>query len=125
MRVWAALLACLVLAGCAMGNRDWRRASYRTTVELRDAGDGRCSDPAPYTSLRACLIHDAPYQLARDYRCKQLGSPEQTSEQARLIADYQLAAQMAYDGYPEWQVRAYFEAVRLGGWVSWHYGGCE
>ena len=118
-------VALATLVACATGNADWRRESYRTTVELRDAGDGRCSDPAPFTSLRACLIHDAAYETARRIRCEDREDLDAlASEQSRLAADYQLAAQMALDGYPEWWVEVYRVAVRVGGVWSWHWSGC-
>ncbi len=117
-------LALVLVVGCATGNRDWRRASYDTTVALRHAGDGRCSDPAPFVSFRVCLIHDAAYELARRARCTghELAL---ASEQARLAADLDLARGMAADGYPEWWVVVYFAAVRLGAWPTWHFAGCS
>jgi hypothetical protein len=118
-----ALLA-LLLGGCALGNAQWREESYQTTVWLRGAGDGQCSDPAPYTSIRACLLHDAAYSVARRQRCADLGDPGLASEQSRLIADLTLAQQMAMDGYPEAIVGLYYRSVRLGAWWTWHFSPC-
>jgi hypothetical protein len=112
-----------VLAACATGNADWRRESYLYGhLELQHAGDGRCSDPAPYTSIRACLVHDAAYEMARRFRCTDdpLGY---SSAQSRLIADLLLAANMAQDGYPQWWVATYYYAVRVGGIWPWYFGG--
>ena len=114
-------LAALLALGCATGNADWRRESYDTTVEWVGAGDGRCSDPAPFTSIRACLLHDAAYEIARRHP----ESAELSSEQARLVADLHLAAQMAADGWPEIWVWIYYHAVRLGGWWSFHFSSFE
>jgi hypothetical protein len=110
--------------GCATGNSDWRVEAVGTTVLLRDAGDGRCSPPAPFTSLRACMIHDAAYELARVSRCEGLGDDSLHSEQARLVADLVLAQQMAADGWPELWVGVYYRAVRLGSWWTWHFSPC-
>ena len=107
-----------------MGHQGWRDQAH-TTVVWVGAGDGRCSDPAPYTSFAACLGHDAAHELARQSRCD--GDPEgYTTEQSRLIADTNLASQMAQDGIPEFWVSVYYVAVRMGGWWSWHFAGdCE
>lgn len=121
---WAAAIAALaLLVGCATGNPDWRRRAT-ASVEWSWVGDGRCSDPAPYTSLVACMAHDSAYETARLARCNGW-DPELHSEQARLEADADLARQMARDGVPELWVSVYYVAVRLGGWRSWHFGGCD
>ena len=117
-----ALVAALAV-GCATGNAEWRRDSYDDTLIWVGAGDGQCSDPAPFTSLRACLLHDAGYELGRRSRCRE-DSEGYGSEQARLVADLVLAQQLAQDGYPEFWVMTYFWAVRLGAWPSW-YRACE
>lgn len=120
----ATALLVATVAGCAFGQAEWRRESYDTTVVLRGAGDARCSDPAPWTSFRACLVHDAAYELARRERCAGRDAPEHTSEQARLAADLALAHQLALDGYGELWVTVYYLAVRWGGWAPWHVGSC-
>lgn len=117
-------LTLMWLTGCAFGNEDWRKNSYNTTVELQKAGDERCSSPAPWVSFRACLIHDAAYETNRRFRCRGDYNQENTSEQARLVADLILAQQMALDGYGELWTTAYYESVRLGGWIPWYFGGC-
>ena len=120
-------LALLLLVGCvAPGNYEDRARSYNTTVELRGAGDEQCSNPAPFISFRACLVHDAAYELARKTRCREGDDPfNYTTEQARFIADLNLAYTMAQDGYPEWWTATYFIAVRLGGWWPWYFGDCK
>jgi len=120
----AAALFVLLISGCAFGSAQLREDSYRNTVLWARAGDGECSDPAPYTSIRACLIHDAAYALGRMYRC--IDDPEgYGTEQSRLVADYGLAQQMALDGYPEGIIELYFRAVRIGAWPSWYLRTCE
>jgi hypothetical protein len=121
----ASLLLVCFAAGlcCAPGNRDWRRESYETTVALRGAGDERCSDPAPWTSLRACLNHDAAYELARRTRCAG-GDSDYSSAQSRFVADATLLATLAADGYPEYIATGYYLAVRVGGWWPWRFGEC-
>lgn len=121
-------LAASLLLACAFGNAEWRELSHQNQAEVRwaQAGDQRCSDPAPFVSIRACLVHDAGYELARRIRCGK-GTPnlkDEASEQARLVADYHLAAQMAADGYPEFLIETYRIAVRLGGWKPWYFGDC-
>lgn len=120
----ALVIVALALSACSFGNAQWRRDSYDTTVELHDAGDQRCSDPAPWTSFRACLGHDAAYQVARNYRCRGDHDARYTSEAARFAADLTLAQQMALDGYGELWTMLYLYAVRWGGWVPWYFGEC-
>lgn len=118
-------LVCVLLTGCAFGNADWRRESYNVEVRLRGAGDERCSSPAPWTNFRACLGHDAAYESARRARCRGSKDPTLVSEQARLVADYDLAKEMAADGYGEVWIELYREAVRRGGWWAWYFESCE
>lgn len=123
-QLWRAVLSLPVLWGCAFGNAEWRRESHRVEVRLDGAGDARCSEPAPWPNFEACLVHDAPYELARRARCDGNGDPVLVSEQARLVADYTLAAQMAADGYGELWIEGYLRAVRWGGWWAWHVTDC-
>lgn len=125
MRIAALGALALALGSCAFGDATWRRDSYLTTVAMRDAGDGRCSDPAPWTSWRACLNHDLAYEAARRSRCRGVDDPVLTSEQARLVADLGLAQQLAQDGYGELWITGYYLAVRWGGWWGWHFSGCS
>jgi len=112
------MLICLA-TGCALGSPGWREAS-QARVEWIGAGDGRCSDPAPYTSLDACLSHDAAYELARRSRCPGW-DPIYGTEQSRFVADSGLLNQMAQDGTPEFWAAMYYIGVRLAGWPTWHF----
>jgi hypothetical protein len=130
-RIAASCLA-LGLAACATGDAQWRREAAQTEVYWVGAGDHQCSPPAPYTSLKACLLHDAAYELARRARSCMPWLDEGTrraftSEQARAVADAELMAKMLHDGQPELLAGLYYRFVRLGGWYSWHFGreDCE
>ena len=120
------ILLTALLCACATGDAGWRQESKATVVLMGEwnTSDNRCSDPAPYSSLDACLGHDLAYSIARYARCNGW-EPEFYSEQSRLVADSNLATQMAQDGVPEFWVSIYYTAVRWGGWYGWHFGGCD
>ena len=120
-------LGLLLVLGCAPGNAQWRREAALTEVVWIGAGDEKCSPPAPYPSLRACLPHDSAYELARRARqCMPwLDDAERaalTSEQARAIADTNLMSAMLYDGQPGFWAGTYYRFTRWFGWYSWHFG---
>jgi hypothetical protein len=124
--VRSALLLALLVVGCSFGNADWRRASYNVTVDMPHSdSDHRCSDPAPWTSFRSCVLHDLAYSQARRERCHGADDPRYTSEAARFAADMTMAQQMALDGYGEVWTMAYLYGVRLGGWWTWHFQTCR
>lgn len=115
------------MVGCALGNAEWRRqANTWEPIIPYTAGDARCSPPAPYTGVRACLAHDGAYELAREYRsgCREVpvgdSADQYTSEQIRAVRDFELAADMLRDGEPEFWAWVYLIGVRWGGWYSWY-----
>lgn len=114
----------ILLTGCAMGNREWRRESYGIVVESPGAGDEQCSPPAPWTLFPACKVHDLAYEYARHVRCEG-GDPVEYSQQARLVADSGLLWSLAQDGYGDLIATPYYIAVRAFGWWPWRFEGCK
>lgn len=104
----AALLAVVLLSGCALGAPPWWDDGGEPNQLVLGSADQGCTATPDLAGGDPCLEHDLSYGVGG-------------TEQDRFAADSELLAALALYGVPEPIAVAYYVGVRLFGWTRWPY----